>query len=201
MITSTIARRTRRTVVLMTTCLFAASLVPAPAAVQAEGDRVRVGAADRSSPQPLSFPTASRTHGAGVNHPRFNDFRVNYLYQCAGADSSRFRVTSASIYMWSRGDRIKGFQFKYRLVPAGTAGQIQAWSNWSKNVSVSFPQGSTRGQWMAAGALNQTRSVEAAWEMEVKLKYPRSLRPAKRYKYRLTFANPPCGSNLNPSDA
>lgn len=182
--------------VLVTTCFLATSLVPPPAVVHADGDDGRGTEVARSSPLP-AVPTATNTHGAGINSPNYNDFRVQTYYVCADDDSTRFRLTGASIYMWARGDRIKGFQFKYRLVAAGTAGQIQAWSNWSKNVSVSFPQGSNRQQWMNAGRLGQTRSAELAWELEVKLKYPRSLRPAKRYKYRLAFINPTCGRNMD----
>lgn len=132
-------------------------------------------------------------HGAGQNGPRYSDGAARYTYRCVG-EQARFKITSAKIVMWSRGQRIKGFHFKYRLVAQGTEGQPQWWSNWSDNVKTSFPQGRTKSFWMNAGGLGQSFSSLAAWDMEIKLKYPRSLRRAYRYKYRRHIASPQCGA-------
>lgn len=133
----------------------------------------------------------SSTHGAGTNKPRNNDNVPQYKYRCISED--RFKVTQASIKMWSRGDRIKGFHFKYRFVAAGTAGQPQWWSNWSETVKKSFSSNQVKSIWMTAPRLGQSFSTASSWDLEVKLKYPRSKRPAKRYKYRVSATLPDCG--------
>lgn len=147
----------------------------------------------------LLTPTVSQaatwqgTYGAGANKPKYNDGGVKFRYQCVG-DSTNFKITGASIYMWSRGkDRIKGFQFKYRLVPAGTDGQLQFAWNWSKNTTVNFKKNKRTGGWVNASKLGQSFSSTASWDLEVKLKYPRSLRKAYTKKYRLHMATPQCG--------
>lgn len=133
------------------------------------------------------------TYGAGQNTPFYNDNWARSWYSCVG-DKAVFKITRASIYMWSRGkDRIKGFQFKYRLVLKGTEGQPQWFSNWSKNKSVSFKKNKKIGRWMTAGALGQSFGSTAEWDMEIKLKYPRSLRSAFRAKYRMPLGSPQCG--------
>ncbi|HET8970262.1 MAG TPA: hypothetical protein VFN19_04315 [Candidatus Nanopelagicales bacterium] len=133
------------------------------------------------------------THGVGQNKPKYNDARARWTYRCV-KEQTNFKIVSASTVMWSRGDRIKGFHFKYRLVAQGTAGQPQWWSNWSKNTTASFKQGKTKSIWMNAGGLGQSFSSTASWDMEIKLKYPRSLRKAYRYKYRKNIPSPQCGA-------
>jgi len=137
---------------------------------------------------------AGRGHGAGQNAPRFNDWLPRITYSCLPDGSTRFRLTGARIVMFTNGDqRIKGFQFKYRLVPDGTDGQPVPYANWSNNATTSFSQGSVRTTWMNAGQLGQTHSTLADWDIELKLKYPRSLRTAFRYKYRRNLTEPQCG--------
>jgi len=46
--------------------------------------------------------------------------------------------------------------------------------------------------WMKAGPQGQAWNPAADWDLEVKLKYPRSLRTAWRYKYRLHIPEPTC---------
>jgi hypothetical protein len=46
---------------------------------------------------------------------------------------------------------------------------------------------------MTAPKLGQSFSTVASYDLEVKLKYPRSLRKAYSYKYRVKFTNPSCG--------
>ncbi|MEZ5119935.1 MAG: hypothetical protein R2686_08550, partial [Candidatus Nanopelagicales bacterium] len=137
-------------------------------------------------------PPSSSTHGAGMNKPANNDGSIVYKHRCVG-DTTDFKITQATIKMWSRGDRIKGFHFKYRLVAAGTEGQPQWWSNWSEPVKKSFKANRVASMSLTAPGLGQSFSSTAAWEAEVKLKYPRSKRPAKRYKYRLPVTTPQCG--------
>ncbi len=136
-------------------------------------------------------PYAS-THSAGQNARAFNDGLTRWEYMCVG-DQARFKVTKASIVMWARGARINGFHFKYRLVAAGTDGQPQWWSNWSGNVTHSFKTNAKVTRWMTAPALGQSFGTTTDWDMEVKLKYPRSLRKAYRYKWRFPIAEPQCG--------
>ena len=137
---------------------------------------------------------ASATHGAGTNKPAYNNGAANYFYKCkeTALGGTVFKITGANIVMWSKGARIKGFQFKYRLVADGTDGQPQWWSNWSDNAATSFPQGSVQTLRMNAGPLGQSFDPAASWDFEVKLKYPRSLRHAYRYKYRLNLPSPAC---------
>ena len=166
-----------------------ASAQPAPADARTESSAV---AAVTSSLR-MSAASWQGTYGAGQNKPFYNDGAAKSWYTCVG-DKTLFKITQASIYMWSRGkDRIKGFQFKYRLVGKGTEGQPQWYSNWSKNKSVSFKKNKTIGRWMNAAALGQSFSSTAEWDMEIKLKYPRSLRTAFRAKYRMPMGSPQCG--------
>jgi hypothetical protein len=135
----------------------------------------------------------SSTHGAGTNNPNYNNGSVNVSYRCLDSGVvPNFKITGARMVMWSNGARIKGFHFKYRLVAHGTDGQLQYWSNWSDNVSVSFPQGTPQAKWMSAPALSQSFSTASAWDVEAKVKYPRSLRTAYRYKWRINLTNPAC---------
>ena len=145
-------------------------------------------------------PPNASSHGAGMNKPANNDGSIVYKSRCVGS-STNFKITQATIKMWSTGDRIKGFHFKYRLVAAGTEGQPQWWSNWSKPVKASFKANRVTSLLMTAPGLGQSFSSTAAWEAEVKLKYPRSLRPAKRYKYRLPVTTPQCGFVPNELEA
>ena len=166
-----------------------ASAQPAPADARAESSAV----AAVTSSLMVSAASWQGTYGAGQNKPFYNDGAAKSWYTCVG-DKTLFKITQASIYMWSRGkDRIKGFQFKYRLVAKGTEGQPQWYSNWSKNTSVSFKKNKKIGRWMNAAALGQSFSSTAAWDMEIKLKYPRSLRTAFRAKYRMPMGSPQCG--------
>lgn len=133
------------------------------------------------------------SYGAGITSPAYVDRNAKYWYQCV-SDQTNFKITKASIVMWSKGvDRIKGFHFKYRLVARGSDGQPQWWSNWSKNVTVSFKTNKKYSRWMNAPKLGQSFSSTAAWDMEIKLKYPRSLRTAFRQKYRVPIVTPQCG--------
>ena len=139
-----------------------------------------------------SSARAASNVGAGQNSPRFNDWHARYWYTCPA--QGIFKVTNAKIVMWSKGgNRVKGFQFKYRIVPQGTDGQPVPFSNWSDNVSTSFDQGTVHSIWMTAGSQGQSWSSAAAWDMEIKLKYPRSLRTAYRFKYRKAIPSPDCG--------
>ncbi len=131
-----------------------------------------------------------RTHGAGSNKPAYNDGQVKWRYMCIPG-TTRFKVTRASIVMWSRGDRIKGFEFKYRVIPVAPG--LNIGQDWSGTVKTSFPQGSNQTRRMTAGALGQSRGSELDWGIEVRLKYPRSLRLAKRYKWQIDIVEPPCG--------
>lgn len=155
---------------------------------------------------PYMLPTAEKdwnvkSFGAGQNKPRYNDRQVRFWFSCY-KDTARFRVTGASIVMWSNGvkaDRIEGFHFKYRLVPRGTEGRLQLASKWSTNRSVSFKKAKKAksyrkvSQWMNAPALKDTHSSAAAWDLEIKLKYVRPLRVDYTYKYRIAINTPQCG--------
>jgi len=130
--------------------------------------------------------------GAGQNSPKYNDKLARSTYTCTA--EGNFKITSAKIVMWSNGgNRVKGFEFKYRVVPAGTEGQFQFQSNWSSNASTSFKQGTVQARWMTAGPQGQAWNPAADWDMEIKLKYPRSLRTAYRSKYRIGLVEPSCG--------
>jgi hypothetical protein len=145
---------------------------------------------------------ATRLYGAGTNAPSYNDAKPIFTTSCFGEGGSGiFKVNSAKIVMWSRGERIKGFQMKYRLVPSGTDGMLQTSSNWSANVSTSFNQGTTQTTWMKAGALGQSFGTGVPWDIEIKLKYPRSLRTAFRFKYRRAITNPDCGLVLGSDNS
>jgi hypothetical protein len=130
--------------------------------------------------------------GAGQNNPRFNDGYARYWYSCT--DEGNFKIDQAKIVMWSNGrNRVKGFHFKYRIVAADTEGQPVTYSNWSPNTSVSFDQGTVQSKWMTSGAQGQAWNPAADWDLEIKLKYPRSLRTAYSFKYRRDFIEPTCG--------
>lgn len=183
----------RRMFVGLTTVAVLLSVGVTPSHAASASARPVPVQSERSDPAGYR-PPGSATHGAGVNQPRYDDASVSWEYTCLPDGSSRFRVQRASIVMWSKGARIKGFHFKYRLVPTGTDGQIQLPYNWSKNARVSFPQGSRQSSWVTAGRLGQSFGSDLGWDIEVKLKYPRSLRIAYRYKYRLSMAaTPACG--------
>ncbi len=87
--------------------------------------------------------------------------------------------------MWARGSGIKGFQLKARLVPAGTAGQFQLPYAWSDNLVRSFsPSSAVTTRRMAVWTPSQDGN--ASWEVEVLMKYPRTLlRPAYKHKFRI----------------
>lgn len=131
--------------------------------------------------------------GAGQNRPAYDDYYARWTYSCTA--EGNFKATGARIVMWSKGrNRVKGFQFKYRIVPAGTVqGQPVPYSNWSSNASTSFDQGTVQSKWMAAGPQGQSWSPGADWDMQIKLKYPRSLRSAYRYQYTRPLLEPSCG--------
>lgn len=131
--------------------------------------------------------------GLGQNAPNFNDGYARWTYTCT--DQGYFKATSARIVMWSNGrNRVKGFHFKFRIVPAGTApGQPVPYSNWSSNATTSFDQGTVQSKWMNAGAPEaQVWNPEADWDMHIKVKYPRSLRTAYRYDYTRPLIEPTC---------
>jgi hypothetical protein len=128
--------------------------------------------------------------GAGVNRPRFDDWSAAWTYRCTG--EGNFKVAGATIRMWSNGgNRVKGFQFKYRVVPQNTGLHLD--SNWSSNVHTSFSQGSAHSVWMKAGPQGQAWNPAGSWALELKLKYPRSLRTAWRFKYKKAINSPDCG--------
>lgn len=128
--------------------------------------------------------------GAGSNQPNVNNWTPTWSFSCT--DRGYFRVEGASINMWSNGgNRVKGFQFKYRVVPQGTA--LAPFSNWSSNVHTSFHQGAVRNIRMDAGPQGQAWDPGQAWALQIKLKYPRSLRTAWRFKYKKAIASPDCG--------
>jgi hypothetical protein len=131
-------------------------------------------------------------YGAGTDAPKYKNTIARWSYYCVG-ETTNFKIANASINMWSNGKRIKGFHFKYRLVDSGTAGRPQWFSNWSKNVTTSFKQGSRVNHPMNAAGLGQSFSSAASWDMEIKLKYPRSKRKAYREKYRVRISTPQCG--------
>jgi len=128
-----------------------------------------------------------------VNHPNYQATSLRYDTKCSDIDPNNFKVTKASIYMWAHGNRIKGFQFKYRFLPAGTEGQPQFWSNWSDTAKESFDTNQLASKLMVAGPLGQSFSSGSDWEMEIWLKYPRSWRPAHKFKMRFTITEPECG--------
>ena len=180
----------------MTLALVLALASPGTATAQPGPADTRAGSsavAAVTSALRVSAASWQGSYGAGQNKPFYNDGAAKSWYTCVG-DKTIFKITQASIYMWSRGeDRIKGFQFKYRLVAKGTEGQPQWYSNWSKNTSVSFKKNKKIGRWMNAAALGQSFSSTAEWDMEIKLKYARSLRTAFRAKYRMHMGSPQCG--------
>lgn len=193
--------KSRRTVGGLALGLLSLSLaVPSPAYTAPRSASAQSGFAQSASAGIVPFgsytPAAaprSSTHGAGQNHKAYNDRHIRYDYKCDIKGRPIFKITKASIVMWTRGARIKGLEFKYRLVPRGTDGQPQWWSNWSSNSSIRFKQGTVQTRWMHAAALGQSFSSTAAWDVEVKLKYPRSLRKAFSYKYRINIPSPQCG--------
>lgn len=171
---------------LLVSSLVAAGALAAPAA----GGGTSPAASGPAASERAAARAPERV-GAGQNAPRYTDGYARWWYRCL--DSGNFKVTDARIVMWSKGrNRVKGFQFKYRLVHNGTAGQPQWFSNWSANRSVSFRQGTVQSRWLSAGALGQSFGAAADWDIEIKLKYPRSLRPAYRFKYRRALPEPPC---------
>lgn len=138
-------------------------------------------------------PAEAAPHGigAGVNKPKYNDWQVKWFYSCT--DEGNFKADKAKIVMFSTGgNRVKGFHFKYRIVPGDTEGQPIPWANWSANTAVSFDQGTVQTTWMTAGPQGQSWNPAADWDLEVKLKYPRSKRTAWRYKYRVALTEPTC---------
>lgn len=106
-------------------------------------------------------------------------------------------VVSVSTTIWANGARIKGIHFKARLVPGaygGTSvddgGTLQHPYNWSDNQTVGFRQGS-RAFYNFAVALPRQDAL-GTWDLEVKFKFPRSLRTAYRYKFRVPFQEIDC---------
>lgn len=137
------------------------------------------------------------TYGAGQNAPSYNDGIARWWYSCV-PDQAVFKVTRASIYVWSKGkDRVKGAEFKYRLAARGTDGQIQWWSNWSKTAKYKTKKNKKFKGWLNATGLGQSFSSASSWDMEINLKYPRSLRKAYSKKYRVHVPSPQCGPLAN----
>lgn len=99
-------------------------------------------------------------------------------------------VVQASTTIWANGARINGTHFKARLVPEGTAGQPQALYTWSGNQTTSFPQGTLASANFAVMLPRQAAMNN--WDLEVKIKFPRSLRQAFRYKFRVPFQEIDC---------
>lgn len=172
----------------------AGTFISVPAEAAAPGAAPSGGGGIAGRPAPMAAAKGwLASYGAGIKSPAYVDKNAKYWYQCV-SDQTKFKITRASIVMWSNGvDRIKGFHFKYRLVARGTDGQPQWWSNWSKNVTASFKTNKKISRWMNASKLGQSFSSTAAWDMEIKVKYPRSLRTAFRQKYRVPIVTPQCG--------
>lgn len=114
-------------------------------------------------------------------------------WTAACTSDNRFRATSASLNVWANGQRINGIRFRYRIVPAGTAGQPQLWINWSPWVTKSFPMNSFWRGRLTAGALDQTRGTLGDWDLEVNVRFNRVNGIDFRHKQRYPITNPSCG--------
>lgn len=142
-----------------------------------------------------------RSDGAwGWHAPGNPNVGVDYLPECVDTSiyGPRLRVRVRTV-MWARGDRIDGFHFKVRLVPAGSDGRPVGRA-WSDNVTRSFATTSTTVRRLMT-AWTPSEDPAADWEIEVKLKYSRSGgRLDYRRKFRVPITQPDClGGGYAPS--
>lgn len=123
--------------------------------------------------------------------PHNSAYALSLTAECVDTSYGPVVRVKARTIMWARGSRIKGFHFKARLVVAGSDGQIQS-TAWSDNFVRGFAPTSAQVR-KGMVALLPSQNANADWDIEVKMKFPRSIGTAYRHKFRVPFVEPDCG--------